>query len=150
MIPMTEYEIGYGKPPKHAQFKVGNNANPKGRRKRKPDVLIDIINDVSNGTTKYIERGRTKKATWAELALRKRIKLALGGNLRSIDALLKQLMHAQRAGDSGVRRIKVLGGLPDFPGQTAEQKTRQFAERGQAEATEGWKPQVADSVDKNA
>jgi hypothetical protein len=147
---MADYEIGYGKPPKHTQFKDGNNANPKGRPKRKPGEVIDIINDVSNGTTKYIERGRTKKATWAELALRKRIKLALGGNLRSIDALLKQLMHAQRVGDSGVQRITILGGLPDFPGQTAEQKTRQFAERGQTDPTEWWKPQVADSVDKDA
>jgi hypothetical protein len=28
-----EYEVGYGKPPKHSQFKPGNSANPRGRPK---------------------------------------------------------------------------------------------------------------------
>ena len=147
---MSDYEIGYGKPPKHTRFKEGNNANPVGRPKRKPEVLIDIINDVSNGTTRYIERGRTKKATWTELTLKKTIALALGGNLRSTEALLKRIVHAQRVGDSGVRRIKIRNGLPDFPGQTAEQKTRQFAERGQVDATDWCKPQEGGGVSEDS
>ena len=32
---MTDYEVGYKKPPRHSQFKAGNRANPKGRGKRK-------------------------------------------------------------------------------------------------------------------
>ena len=33
---MSDYEVGYGKPPKHARFKKGFAANPKGRPKRQP------------------------------------------------------------------------------------------------------------------
>ena len=32
---MSEYEIGYGKPPQGFCFKPGNNANPKGRPEAK-------------------------------------------------------------------------------------------------------------------
>lgn len=28
---MSDYEVGYGKPPKHTQFGAGNNANPQGK-----------------------------------------------------------------------------------------------------------------------
>ena len=28
------YEVGYGKPPKHSQFKRGQSGNPQGRKKQ--------------------------------------------------------------------------------------------------------------------
>lgn len=28
---MADYDVGYGKPPKHTQFGAGNNANPQGK-----------------------------------------------------------------------------------------------------------------------
>jgi hypothetical protein len=83
--------------------------------------------------------GRTKKATWTELALRKMVKLALAGNLRSIEAVLKQLIHFQRVGDTGVRWIEISDWLPDSPGQTADDKNREFAKTSNAEPTEWWK-----------
>jgi hypothetical protein len=30
---MSEYKVGYGKPPRSGQFKRGNSGNPKGRPK---------------------------------------------------------------------------------------------------------------------
>ena len=29
----ADYEVGYGKPPKHTRFKKGQSGNPKGRPK---------------------------------------------------------------------------------------------------------------------
>ena len=60
---MTDYEVGYGKPPKHSRFKKGVSPNPEGRRKRKPLPAGDIINDALNAPAEYRERGKTKKAT---------------------------------------------------------------------------------------
>jgi hypothetical protein len=40
---MTDYEVGYKKPPRHSQFKVGNHANPKGRGARKRLSEADIM-----------------------------------------------------------------------------------------------------------
>lgn len=34
------YEVGYGKPPKEHQFKPGQAANPRGRRRKNPRVEI--------------------------------------------------------------------------------------------------------------
>jgi len=139
---MNDYPVGYGRPPSHTQFKPGNNANPKGRPKHEPHAVAKVINDVSNGATRYVEGGKTKKATWAELALRKTIRLALGGNLRSIEAVLKQLIHFRRVGDGGVRRIEIRDWLPDFPGQTADQKISQSATQLEKE-TDGSAPQIS-------
>ncbi len=138
------YEIGYGKPPKSTRFPKGNNANPKGRPKRKPLDIAAIINDTSNTTIEYRERGRTKKATWLELSFRAQIRRAVGGNLRSMEMVIKELAHAQRVGDPGNPTVEVRGWLPDYPGQTGEQKTREFAEQGEAKAPEWWKASDAD------
>jgi Family of unknown function (DUF5681) len=142
MMTMT-YEIGYGMPPKHTRFQKGNNANPMGRKKRKPQEIAAIINDASNETIEYRERGRTKKATWRELSFRAQIRRALGGNLRSIEMVIKELALVLRVGDSNPT-VEVQGWLPDYPGQTGEQKTREFAEQGEAKAPEWWKRSGAD------
>jgi hypothetical protein len=35
--PSGDYEVGYGKPPKHTRFKPGQSGNPKGRPKASKD-----------------------------------------------------------------------------------------------------------------
>src|SRR5260221_608975 len=99
--PPEDDEVGYGRTPKHTRFPKGNNANPKGRPKRKLEDLAAIINNVSSATTQYRERGRTKRASRRELSFRRTLRRALGGNLRSIEMVLKELIHAQRVGDPG-------------------------------------------------
>ena len=39
---MTDYEVGYKKPPRHSQFKAGNRANPNGRGRRKVPTEAEI------------------------------------------------------------------------------------------------------------
>src|ERR1700682_4952884 len=126
------------------RFQKGNNANPKGRTNGKPKDIAVIINDASNTTIEYRERGRTKKATWQELSFRAQVRRAIGGNLRSMETVIKELAHAQRVGDPGNRTVEVRDWLPDYPGQTGEQKTREFAEQGEAQAPEWWKPSGTD------
>jgi len=43
-----DYEIGYGKPPKHTQFKKGQSGNPLGRPKKKravPDLIEKVLSE---------------------------------------------------------------------------------------------------------
>lgn len=40
--PSGDYEVGYGKPPKHTQFMPGQSGN-KGRRKKRPETQAEIV-----------------------------------------------------------------------------------------------------------
>jgi hypothetical protein len=136
---MSDDEVGYGKPPVHSQFKPNNNANPNGRPKRKPTAVADVINEVLDGQTEYRERGRTKKAKRRDLTIRAHIRLALTGNIKSIETILMLRTQAQTASDTGVQRIEVTDWLPDYPGQTGEQKTREFAAQDNEDVPAWWK-----------
>lgn len=145
---MADDDVGYGKPPKHSRFKPGNNANPKGRPKRKPVAIADIIDNVLNGLAEYRERGRPKKARRRELTIKTHVKLALGGNLKSIETILLLRAHAQTSGDTGVYRLEISDWLPDYPGQTGAQKTREFAARANGEVPAWWEDADVKSQDK--
>jgi hypothetical protein len=146
---MSDDDVGYGKPPKHSRFKPGNNANPTGRPKRTPAAIAEIIDNVLDGQAEYRERGRTKKATRRELTVKSHIRRALGGDLKSIEALLLLRAHAQTSGDTQVQRLEIIDWLPDYPGQTGEQKTREFADRTSGEVPAWWRDEAPKSEDND-
>jgi Family of unknown function (DUF5681) len=141
---MGNHEVGFGKPPRQSRFKAGVSGNPKGRPKRKPLAASEIIDNVLNGTAEYRERGRTKMATRLELTLRAWLNRAMKGKVKAAEMLLKLRAHAQKFGDVGVRRIRMDDWLPDYPGQTAEQKTREFAMGSEADHPRWWNQAVGD------
>ena len=54
---MSEYEVGYGKPPKHSRFKKGVCPNPRGRGKGRRFEAEEILNQVLFAEMDYKERG---------------------------------------------------------------------------------------------
>jgi hypothetical protein len=144
---MSAYEVGYRMPPKNSRFKKGVSPNPKGRPKNKPLAVGDVVEDVLDAPAEYREGGRTKRATRRELTLRNFVRLALGGDVKAAETLLKLRAHAQRFGDAKANRIEVNDWLPDYPGQTGEQKTREFAAQIEAEPLEWWRPTDVDPTD---
>jgi hypothetical protein len=138
-------EVGYGKPPKHSRFKMGNQF---GRHKRKPPAAAEIVSDVLNAPTEYREQGRTRKATRQELTLKTYVKLALSGDVQAAEMLLKLRAHAKRLGTLETDIVEVHDWPPDYPGQTAEQKTREFATQAAAVMPE-WAQQSARTCESN-
>ena len=129
---MTDYEIGYGRPPQSGKFKAGVSGNPKGRPRRKPLPIADTVEAVLSTPMKYRERGRTHTATRNEVNLKILVERAIKGDVAAADLVLRCRAHAQRHGEAGVERLTVTDWLPDYPGQTAEQKTRDLPSGGSA------------------
>jgi hypothetical protein len=136
---MGEYDVGYGKPPKGSRFKPGNNANPKGRPKRKPLAIAKTIADFVNQPVQYTENGRKRKATRQDLKIKKIVSDAVKGDVKSAEMMLKLLEFAKKHGGVGIQTIRIGNWLPDYPGQTAEQKTKEFRTNGEVGTLDWWK-----------
>jgi hypothetical protein len=145
---VSDYRVGYRKPPKHSRFKKGLSGNPKGRPKRKAPEAGEIVMDVLNATAEYSERGRIKKAPRWMLVLKTLVKFALKGDVRSAETLLTIHAYAIRFGNAKLHEFQVHDWSPDYQGQTGEQKTREFAEATEADTPAWWKP--ADPINEDS
>src|SRR6516164_8376804 len=78
--------VGYGKPPKHTQFKKGQSGNPKGRPKREPediDVEHLFIEQLFHPIT-IVVNGRQQKVSAWEVIAKKLLAECMKGNIQSI------------------------------------------------------------------
>jgi hypothetical protein len=133
---------GRGNPPKEFRFKKGVSGNldgrpPQGRSKRRNSQLVGhIISEVQNALTAYREGGRTKRASRLELVLKKLVNSALEGDARSAEELFT--IRAKAGNSSGAKSQKLIveDWIPDFEGQTGEQKTRAHARENKIDPTD--------------
>jgi hypothetical protein len=118
-------KAGRGNPPEHSRFKKGESGNRKGRppKHRKSQIVSDIISEVQNALTAYREGGRTKRASRLELVLKKLVNSALEGDARSAEELFTLRAKASNSSDTKSQKFIVEDWIPDFEGQTGEQKT---------------------------
>lgn len=86
------YDVGYGKPPRHSQFKKGQSGNPRGRP-RSAKGLKTIVREVMLEKVLVRTAAGEKRVTRAEALVLKNLELATKGNPRSLDKLL-QLFQA--------------------------------------------------------
>ena len=85
----NDYKIGYGKPPRHAQFRKGTTGCPTGRPKRPPGISIKEILDGD-------QRGKNGEVISRREAIAIAVvNEALRGNQKAFSKFMK-LMH--RAG----------------------------------------------------
>jgi hypothetical protein len=140
---------GSRNPPKHSRFKKGVSGNPKGRPKRKPkDLLVsDIVSEAQNTPTAYREGGRTKRASRLELVLKKLVNSALEGDARSAEELFTLRAKAGKGSDASSQKFIVEDWVPDFPGQTGEQKTRAHGRENEVDPTGFWEQAGPEATD---
>ena len=67
----NDYEIGWGKPPKHSQFKPGQSGNSKGRPKGTRNLKTDLQEELSEMVE--VREGRKTRAVSKQRALLKRL-----------------------------------------------------------------------------
>ncbi|MEM7472586.1 MAG: DUF5681 domain-containing protein [Pseudomonadota bacterium] len=83
---MADYDVGYGRPPKHAQFKKGQSGNPKGRKKGARGLKTDLRAELSE-RIEITENGKTVKLTKQQLMVKQLATKALKGDVRAISKL---------------------------------------------------------------
>ena len=82
-----DYEVGYGRPPKHSQFKPGQSGNPKGRPKGSKNFRTDVV-EVLDMPVQVAENGRSRRISSQRASLLRLREQALAGNARALDKLL--------------------------------------------------------------
>ena len=87
-----QYEVGYGKPPRHSQFKAGQSGNPKGRKKGVKNINT-IFDDVLNEKVVLSENGRTYKISKTQAVCRRLVNKALSGDIKAICTVLSHLSN---------------------------------------------------------
>lgn len=76
-----DYEVGYGRPPKHSQFQKGKSGNPSGRPKE-PTTFIESLNKQLSADVKVIKDGKERKITGLSALAQKYINMILSGDFR--------------------------------------------------------------------
>ena len=143
---MADYDVGYGKPPKQFQFKPGHSGNRKGRPKRAPAMVLEVLRTSLGASVQYRERGRTKTTTRTELGLKKILQKAVAGDLKAAAALLEFRNQASRHGRVGVETIEVINSLETYFDHPAEQSPERSCKDGPANESEG--PATQKPLDK--
>jgi hypothetical protein len=91
-------KVGYGKPPKHSQFKKGQSGNPKGRRKSadKPlDLNAALTKEFLAKVTVTDHRG-TRKITKFDATITQLANKAASGHLPSLRLLMPWLTQVMK------------------------------------------------------
>jgi hypothetical protein len=89
---MTEYKVGYGKPPKASRFKSGISGNTKGRPKGSKN-LKTLIRRAMTSTITIQEGSRSRRVSKIEGVVLRQIQDALKGNDRSAMAVIKMAIQ---------------------------------------------------------
>jgi len=103
MTTKTPYDIGYGKPPKHAQWKKGQSGNPGGRRK-KPANLAALVTSLLDRRVVVRKGKTTTRRTQLEHLLTRLIEKAIAGDPRLMKMALDEVRRgeARAANDASV------------------------------------------------
>jgi hypothetical protein len=117
---MSEYNVGYGKPPKSGQFKRGKSGNPKGRPKGILKLATDLAAELNEQIT-VREDGKPRRVSKQRALIKSLMSKALQGDVRANATVLA--LYA-----------RVITDLPDNEDSVVEENEleilRQFAPKG--------------------
>ena len=102
---MSDYAVGYGRPPTASRFPKGVSGNPKGRPRRKRvdddqagdsrQAFCDVILEEANRRVTIVENGRKVTSTILDLGLRRLSTAGLSGNARATQDVISLVLRAQ-------------------------------------------------------
>ena len=82
-----EYEVGYGKPPRHSRFAKGQSGNPRGRPAGAKN-LSTLLSDALNETVVVTENGGRRKVSKRQAIITQLVNRSATADFRAIKILL--------------------------------------------------------------
>jgi hypothetical protein len=96
-----DYEVGYGRPPKHTQFKKGQSGHPSGRPKGTKNLKTDLLEEL--GELVLVREGeRSIRISKQRAVLKSLVARTLKGDGRAATALLSLFFRVLDLGDNGL------------------------------------------------
>ena len=120
-----DYEVGYGKPPRHSRFKKGSSGNPKGRPRGSKNSTT-LLNEALDEPVVVSENGRRKTITKKEAIIKQIVNKAASGDHRAIQLLLLNQIPLIEARLDLARSATAEAPLP--PAQSAEERRARAVE----------------------
>lgn len=97
-----DFEVGYGKPPKHTRFRKGQSGNPSGRPKAKLNIRT-VLEQALSETVRIKENGQARVITKLEAMFKQVVNQAAAGDKRAfklLASLMPLLREAEATDDS--------------------------------------------------
>ena len=85
-----DYEVGYGKPPRHTRFKPGRSGNPRGRPSGSKN-LSTLLNEALNEPVIVAENGGQRKISKRRAIIKQLVNQSAKGDWRAVKLLLDML-----------------------------------------------------------
>src|SRR5437762_14006053 len=96
--PKPEYEVGYGRPPRHSRFEKGRSGNPRGRPPGAKDLktlLAEALAEALDESVIVAENGGRRKITKRAAIVTQFVNRSAKADLRAIKMLLEVLREDQ-------------------------------------------------------
>ena len=91
----ADYEVGYGKPPRHTRFKKGQSGNPRGRSNGSNN-LSTLLSEALNEPVIVAEDGGRRTISKHRAIITQLVNRSAKGDLRALKILLDILQEIER------------------------------------------------------
>ena len=103
-----EYEVGYGKAPRHTRFAKGQSGNPRGRPSGAKN-LSTLLSDALNETVVVTENGGRRKVSKRQAIITQLVNRSATADFRAIKILLDIMRAIEVQNESASPETSVFG-----------------------------------------
>lgn len=101
-----DYEVGYGKPPKHSQFKPGQSGNSKGRPKGTKNLATDLSEELAQKIS-INEGGKQQQISKQRALVKSLLSKALKGDIKAVNLLIQMVQQIENVSSQIVKSDEI-------------------------------------------